>query len=184
MATHSSVLAWRIPGTGELGGLPSMESHRVGHDWSDLAAATAATWAHAGSDGKESTCNEGDLGSIPGLGRSPGEGNIYPLQYSCLENPRDGGAWWAAVYGVTQSRTRLRRLSSNGSSSCLLRKILALNSSALGFVGVLNIPIHWLAWTHLYSRFYFSQSFELSEYVLSYKIFMFMQIRRLLHIKS
>ena len=45
-----------------------------------------------GSDGKESACNEGDLGSIPGLGRSPGEGNGNPLQYSCLENPRDGGA--------------------------------------------------------------------------------------------
>ena len=49
-----------------------------------------------------------DLGSTPGLGRSPGEGNSYPLQYSCLENPRDGRAWWAAVYGVAQSRTRLK----------------------------------------------------------------------------
>ena len=47
----------------------------------------------AGSDGKESACNAGDPGSIPGLGRSPGEGNGNPLQYSCLENPMDGGAW-------------------------------------------------------------------------------------------
>ena len=47
------------------------------------------------------------LGLIPGLGRSPGEGNGNPLQYSCLENPMDGGAWWAAVHGVTKSRTRL-----------------------------------------------------------------------------
>ena len=46
-----------------------------------------------GSDGKESACNMGDLGLIPGLGRSPGEGNGNPLQYSCLENPMDGGAW-------------------------------------------------------------------------------------------
>ena len=46
-----------------------------------------------GSDGKESACNAGDLGSIPGLGRSPGEANGNPLQYSCLENPMDGGAW-------------------------------------------------------------------------------------------
>ena len=46
-----------------------------------------------GSAGKESACNAGDLGSIPGLGRSPGEGNGNPLQYSCLENPIDGGAW-------------------------------------------------------------------------------------------
>ena len=48
-----------------------------------------------GSDSKDSACNAGDLGSIPGLGRSPGQGNGYPLQYSCLENPMDRGAWWA-----------------------------------------------------------------------------------------
>ena len=52
--------------------------------------------------------NGGDLGSIPGLGRSSGEGNGNPLQCSCLENPRDGGAWWAAVYGGAQSWTRLK----------------------------------------------------------------------------
>ena len=52
-----------------------------------------------GSDGKESACNAGDLGSIPGLERSPGEGNGNPLQYSCLENPMDREAWWAAVHG-------------------------------------------------------------------------------------
>ena len=59
------------------------------------------------SDGKASACNAGDLGSIPGLGRSPGEGNGNPLQHSCLENPTDGGAWWATVHEVTKSRTRL-----------------------------------------------------------------------------
>ena len=52
-----------------------------------------------------------DAGSIPGLGRSPGGGNGNPLQYSCLENPMDGGAWRAMVHGVTKSRTRQRRLS-------------------------------------------------------------------------
>ena len=57
-----------------------------------------------------------DLSLIPGSGRSPGEGNGNPLQCSCLENPRDGGAWWAAIYGVAQSRTRLKRLSSSSSS--------------------------------------------------------------------
>ena len=57
-----------------------------------------------GVEVKASACNVGDLGSIPGLGRSPGEGNGNPLQYSCLENPMDGGAWWAAVHGVTESR--------------------------------------------------------------------------------
>ena len=60
-----------------------------------------------GSEVKASACNAGDLGSIPGLGRSPGEGNGNPLQYSCLENPMDGGAWWAIVHGVAKSRTRL-----------------------------------------------------------------------------
>ena len=60
-----------------------------------------------GSDGKESICNAGDPGSIPGLGRSPGEGNGYPLQYSCLGNPVDRGSWWATVHGVAKSRTQL-----------------------------------------------------------------------------
>ena len=60
-----------------------------------------------GSEVKVSACNAGDLGSIPGLGRSPGEGNGNPLQYSCLENPMDRGAWWATVHGVVKSRTQL-----------------------------------------------------------------------------
>ena len=59
------------------------------------------------SDSKESVCNAGDPGSIPGLGRSSGEGDGHPLQYSCLENPMDRGAWRATVHGVTKSRTRL-----------------------------------------------------------------------------
>ena len=54
------------------------------------------------SDGKESACNAGDLGSIPGSGRSPGEGNGNPLWYFCLENPTDRGAWWAMVHGVAR----------------------------------------------------------------------------------
>ena len=58
-----------------------------------------------GSDSEESACNTGDTGSIPGSGRSHDEGNGYLLQYSCLENFMDRGAWWAAVHGVTQSRT-------------------------------------------------------------------------------
>ena len=60
-----------------------------------------------GSDGKESVYNTGDLGWTPVSGRSPGEGNGNPLQCPCLEDPRDGGAWWAAVYGVARRRTRL-----------------------------------------------------------------------------
>ena len=90
MAAHSSILAWRIPGMEEPGGLLSMGSHRVGHDW---ATVLSLSWF--------------------------GEGNGNPLQCSCLENPRDGRAWWAAVYGVAQSRTRLKWLSSSSSSKLL-----------------------------------------------------------------
>ena len=60
-----------------------------------------------GSAGKELAFNVGDLGSVHGLGRSPGEGNGYPLQYSCLENPMDRGAWQATAHGVTKGQTQL-----------------------------------------------------------------------------
>ena len=86
MAPHSSTLAWKIPWTEEPGGLQSMGSLRVRHD--------------------ERLPFHFSLSCS-------GEGNGTPLQCSCLENPRGGGAWWAAVYGVTQSRTRLKRLSSS-----------------------------------------------------------------------
>ena len=62
-----------------------------------------------GTDSKESSCNAGDLGSIPGLGRFPGEGNGNPLQYFCLENPMDRGAWWATVHGDTTEQLSLHR---------------------------------------------------------------------------
>ena len=84
MATHSSTLAWKIPWTEEPGRLQSMGSLRVGHNWATSLSLSCI-----------------------------GEGNGTPLQCSCLENPRDGGAWWAAVYGVGQSRTPLKRLSSS-----------------------------------------------------------------------
>ena len=63
-----------------------------------------------GSEVKASASNTGDLGLIPGLGRSPGEENGNPFQYFCLENPMDREAWWATVHGVAKSRTRLRDL--------------------------------------------------------------------------
>ena len=65
-----------------------------------------------GSEVKASASNVGDQGSIPGSGRSPGEGNGNPLQHSCLENPMDRGAWWATVHGVPKSRTRLSNFTS------------------------------------------------------------------------
>ena len=127
------------PRDGEPNGLPPMGLHRVGHDWSDLAAPVAAAghmrrqWhptpvlLPGKSHGRRSLvgcrlpgCYESDTTEQLHFHFSLlciGEGNDNPLQCSCLENPRDGGVWWAAVYGVVQSRTRLKRLSSSSSSS-------------------------------------------------------------------
>ena len=85
MAAHSSVLAWRIPGTGEPGGLPSMGSCRVGHDCSDLAALCSLTQL------------------VWDMVKNPGGENGNPFQYSCLENPMDRGAWWAIIYSNTKT---------------------------------------------------------------------------------
>ena len=63
-----------------------------------------------GSAGEKSACNAGDLGLTPGLGKSPGEGNGNPLQYSCLENPMNRESWWATVHGVAKSWTGLSDL--------------------------------------------------------------------------
>ena len=90
MAPHSSTLAWKIPWTEEPGRLQSMGSLK--------------------SDMTEGLHFHFSLSCI-------GEGNGNPLQCSCLENPRDGGAWWAAVYGVTQNRTRLKWLSSSSKAT-------------------------------------------------------------------
>ena len=66
-------------------------------------------WFPGGSDGKKSACSAGDLTLIPGLGRCPGERNGNPLQYSCLENSMERGAWWAIIHGVPKSRTWLSK---------------------------------------------------------------------------
>ena len=81
-------------------------SHKAWQEEDDLWLGLVSDFP-GGSDGKASAYNVGDPGSIPGSGRSPGEGNGNPLQYSCLENPMEGGAWWATVHGVAKSRTRL-----------------------------------------------------------------------------
>ena len=106
MATHSSVLAWRIPGTGEPGGLPSVGSHRVGHDWRDLAAAAAAAAAAAGSfpggaNGKEFACQCRRFRFDHWFRKIPWRRAWQPIQYSCLEDPMDRGAWWATGYRVS-----------------------------------------------------------------------------------
>ena len=90
MAPHSSTLAWKIPWTEEPGGLQSMGSLQ--------------------SDTIERLYFHFSLSRI-------GEGNGNPLQCSCLENPRDGEAWWATIYGVAQSQTRLKQLISSSSSN-------------------------------------------------------------------
>ena len=74
-----------------------------------------------GTSGKEPACQYRrcrELGLVPGLGRSSGEGNGNPLQYSCLENPMDRGVWWATVHGAAKSRTRLKQLSSSSDIHC------------------------------------------------------------------
>ena len=78
----------------------SLGSQRVGHYWATLDFPST-------SDGKASACSEGDLDLIPGLGRCPGEGDGYPLQYSCLESFMDRGAWQATVHTVAKSQTWL-----------------------------------------------------------------------------
>ena len=103
MATHSSILAWRIPGIKEPARLPSMGSHRIGHDWSDLAAVVKNPPANAE--------DKRDTGSIPGLGRSPGGGMAIHSSILAWRIPMDRGAWRAIVYRVAKSQTWLKRLS-------------------------------------------------------------------------
>ena len=111
MAPHSSTLAWKIPWMEEPGGLQSMGSLRVGHDWAT---------------------------SLSLFTFRIGEGNGNPLQCSCLENPRDRGAWWAAVHGVTPSRTWLKRLSSSSSSSNIIIPVLGIQCYDLIFLYILG----------------------------------------------
>ena len=85
-----------------------------------------------GSDSKASACNAGDLDLIPGSGKSPGEGNGNPLQYSCLENVMDGGAWWVTVHRVAKSRTRLSDFTFNFHFHAL-EKEMATHSSVLAW---------------------------------------------------
>ena len=82
-----------------------------------------------GSEVKVSAFNVGDQGSIPGLGRSPGEGNGNLLQCSCLENPMEGGAWWATVHGITKRWTRLSNFTSLQTLSSVYHRNQFLNGS-------------------------------------------------------
>ena len=145
MAPSSSTLALKIPWTEKPGRLQSMGSLGVGHDWAtSLSLFTSilvncrqvlekAMAPHSSNLAWKIPWTERSLVGCRPWGREEldmterlhfhfslsciGEGNGNPLQCSCLENPRDGEAWWAAVYGVAQSRTRLKRRSSSSSSS-------------------------------------------------------------------
>ena len=147
MATHSSVLALRIPGTGEPGGLPPMGSHRVGHDWSDLAAAAAAS-------------------------PTSREGNGTPLQCSHLENPMDGRAWWAAVHGVAKSRTRLNDFTFTFHFHAL-EKEMATHSSILAWkipwkeepgrlqsMVLLRVGLHWVTSLSLFTFMHWRRKWQ------------------------
>ena len=106
--------------------------------WRASVARAILGWGQArvrlscSSDGKESARNAEDLGSIPGSGRSSGEGNGNPLQYSCLENPKDRGAWQATVCGVTKSRTGLSDHHHQGSGTAVWATTLPLDSAMSG----------------------------------------------------
>ena len=161
MTTHSNNLPWKISWTEEPGGLQSMGRKESGmterlkhtnksfwrrqwqpipvllpgksHGWRSLVG--CSPWGRQESVTTERLHFHFSLSCI-------GEGNGNPLQCSCLENPRDGGAWWAAVYGIAQSRTRLNRLSSNNSfkySHNLIFKIFSEGS--LGFSGPHGSPV-------------------------------------------
>ena len=106
MATHSSVLAWRIPGTGSLVGF-SLWGHRESDTTERLSHMDTCVASLVAQIVKNLPAMQETWRLIPGLGRSSGEGNGNPLQYPCLENPMDGGAWLATVHGVAKSRTRL-----------------------------------------------------------------------------
>ena len=122
MAPHSSTLAWKIPWTEEPGRLQSMGLLRVRHDWKKAMAPHSTTFAWRipwmEEPGRLQSMGSRRVGydwatSLSLFTFMHGEGNGNPLQCSCLENPRDRGACWAAVYGVTQSRARLKWLSSS-----------------------------------------------------------------------
>ena len=107
MAPHSSTLAWKIPWTRSLVG--------------------CSPWGHKESDMTEQLPFHFSLSCI-------GEGSGNPLQCSCLENPRDGGAWWASVYGVTQSQTRLKWLSSNSRPLVFAKNVCIVTVMVFPFV--------------------------------------------------
>ena len=176
MAPYSSTLAWKIPWTEEPGGLQSVGSQRLGHDWvtslytiilyisyiygrrrwhptpvllpgkshGRRSLVGCSPWGLKESDTTERLHFHLSLSCI-------GEGNGNPLQCSCLENPRDGGAWWAAVYGVAQSWTRLKWLSKQASKQVYTCQFQSPNLYNPAFSSVhpfVSWPIFSTSWGH------------------------------------
>ena len=109
----------------------------------------------SGSDGKESACNSGDPSLIPGLGRSPGEWNGYPLQYSCLGNPMDRGAWGAPVLRVAKSQAQLKQHSPIA-PACLVPSLsptFRLYKITPG-CSCFSVNNYWIFWMFLVSRYF------------------------------
>ena len=98
LVTAGSQVLFSFPGV--------FRTHRFIFGWLESLMTVTSLFTNT-ADGKESACSAGDLVSIPDLGRSSGEGNGNPFQYSCLENSMDRGAWWATVHGVTESWMQL-----------------------------------------------------------------------------
>ena len=92
----------------------------------DLASCTPLLGLPCGSEVTASAWTAGDPGSIPESERSPGEGNGNPLQYSCLENPVEGGAWWATVHGISKSQTRLNDFTFTYSVNKYIKKVMLM----------------------------------------------------------
>ena len=125
MAPHSSPLAWKIPWVEEPGRLQSMGSRRVGHDW--VTSRSLFTFMHW-------------------------RRKWQPTQCSCLENPRDGGAWWAAVSGVAQSRTQLKWLSNSSSYANRASQIVQWYRICLPMQEIQEMQFQSLGWDNPLKR--------------------------------
>ena len=156
-----------------------------------------------GLEGKASTCNEGDPGSIPESGRSPGEGNGNPLQYSCLENPIDGGAWEAAVHGVVKSWTWLSRFTSLHFWEDL-EKGKATHSSILAWripwivhgvaksrtqlsdfhFSLLHFILLWISFQHILIEYYLQQMVEIVWFIWIVCFYFFLMLTKIFVLPS
>ena len=125
---------WKILEKKKICDIPEKNRIWICHSSSTVyTALTLYSGFPGGSDSKESACNAGDTDLIPGLGRSPGVGNGNPLQYSCLENFMDNGAWWATAHGATESQTWLKCFGTHTCRSLLSSAICIIEITFLTY---------------------------------------------------